>query len=181
MPSLAHTQRLIQSCHLSGTAGQTGYVADFFMDVLSIEAAANAMLDAGFFLENITAIDLEEGFQLAYHFDHAHRPGRVCLRIIIPHDPALAPSISSIFRGANWHERECMDFYGIRFNGHPNPLPLLLSPDHPGEPPLLKTPSSRKSLYHLFPGRTFEHIDPLDDLFRAAIAAPATATTGERV
>jgi len=181
MPSLAHTQHLIQTCHLVGGKHPTGYAADFFMAPRSLEPAVRAVAVAGFFLENITAMDMEEGYQLVYHFDHAHRPGRVCLRVMIPHETAEAPSVCHIFHGADWHERECYDFFGIHFTGHPNLLPLLLAPERSGEPPLRKTPGTRTSLYHIFPGRTFEVVSPDDDVFKAAILAPATATAGESV
>jgi NADH-quinone oxidoreductase subunit C len=39
------------------------------------------------------------------------------------------PSISEVFPGANWHERETHEFFGIRFLGHPNLSPLLLPED----------------------------------------------------
>jgi NADH-quinone oxidoreductase subunit C len=39
------------------------------------------------------------------------------------------PTISSIFAGADWHERETHDFFGIKFIGHPNLTPLLLPED----------------------------------------------------
>jgi len=39
------------------------------------------------------------------------------------------PTISAVFPGANWHERETHDFFGIRFAGHPNLIPLLLPED----------------------------------------------------
>jgi NADH-quinone oxidoreductase subunit C len=52
---------------------------------------------------------------------------RLVLRLIVPHNAPKAPSISAIFPGADWHELECFDFYGIDFTGHPN-LHFLLLP-----------------------------------------------------
>ena len=46
--------------------------------------------------------------------------------------------MTPLFPTANWHERETHDFYGIVFDGHPDPRPLLL-PEGWGGFPLLKT------------------------------------------
>jgi NADH-quinone oxidoreductase subunit C len=56
------------------------------------------------------------------------------------------PSISDIFQGADWHERECCDFFGVTFDGHPNLIPLLL-PDNFGFHPLIKDEKKRVSLF----------------------------------
>ena len=39
------------------------------------------------------------------------------------------PSVASVWPGANWHEREAHDFFGIKFVGHPNLEPFLLPED----------------------------------------------------
>jgi len=39
------------------------------------------------------------------------------------------PTISSVHPGANWHERETHDFFGVQFTGHPDMSPLLLPED----------------------------------------------------
>jgi hypothetical protein len=47
--------------------------------------------------------------------------------------------VAAVFQGAEWHEREAADFFGLVFRGNPNPVPLLLPHDYPGPPPLLRT------------------------------------------
>lgn len=48
-------------------------------------------------------------------------------------EPKL-PSISDIYRSANWYERECYDMVGVTFEGHPNHERILLPPDWKGHP-----------------------------------------------
>jgi NADH-quinone oxidoreductase subunit C len=44
------------------------------------------------------------------------------------------PSLSAIYPGMEWHERECYDLFGIRFSGHPNLTRILLPDDWEGHP-----------------------------------------------
>jgi NADH-quinone oxidoreductase subunit C len=55
-----------------------------------------------------------------------------------------------VFQGAEWHERETTDFYGITFAGNPNPIPLLLIPEMKGHP-LQKDDGARALLTDLLP------------------------------
>jgi NADH-quinone oxidoreductase subunit C len=51
------------------------------------------------------------------------------VRTRLPRANAELPTILHVFPGANWHERETHDFFGIRFLGHPNLTPFLLPED----------------------------------------------------
>ncbi|HVB53523.1 MAG TPA: NADH-quinone oxidoreductase subunit C [Candidatus Acidoferrales bacterium] len=44
------------------------------------------------------------------------------------------PSLSGIYPGMEWHERECFDLFGIKFTGHPNLTRILLPDDWEGHP-----------------------------------------------
>ena len=74
---------------------------------------------------------------------------RVVLRVTVPHAAKQAPSIAAIFSGADWHERECFDFFGVVFENHPGLKPLLL-PDDLNLHPLIKE-KDRRSIYSLLP------------------------------
>jgi NADH-quinone oxidoreductase subunit C len=67
--------------------------------------------------------------EVVYDFFYPHSGLRVVIRTSISRDNPELPSITSIFPGANWHERETHDFFGIRFVGHPNLAPFLLPED----------------------------------------------------
>jgi len=143
----------------------TGKTWSIFLLPEEINDAAIHLYDHEFFLEDITAIDGKDGFVAVYHFDHFSRPGRVALYVVIPRDNPEMPSISNIFSGAEWHEREVSDFFGIRFIGHPNPAPLLL-PEDMDFHPLVKTDETRRLIRELLePGKIVEE-DPGFALFR---------------
>ena len=75
--------------------------------------------------------------EVVYDFSHFQENCRVTVRTRVPRDNPELPTISSIYQGANWHEREAHDFFGIRFAGHPDLTPLLL-PEDADFHPLLK-------------------------------------------
>lgn len=45
---------------------------------------------------------------------------RVRLKIYLPVEKPVVPTLTTVFAGANWMERETYDFYGVIFEGHPN-------------------------------------------------------------
>ncbi len=58
----------------------------------------------------------------------------VVLRTRVPRDAPRLPSLVEVFRGANWHERETFEMFGIVFDGHPLLVPLLLPDGFEGHP-----------------------------------------------
>ena len=93
--------------------------------------AAQALDAEGFSIDTITGVDwMAEGqMEVVYDFFHSAKCLRVAVRSRIPRDNPQIPTISAVFPGANWHERETHEFFGIRFAGHPNLTPLLLPED----------------------------------------------------
>tara|TARA_B100000945_G_scaffold80797_1_gene62368 strand:- start:2167 stop:2688 length:522 start_codon:yes stop_codon:yes gene_type:complete len=62
-------------------------------------------------------------------------PREVRLKVFLNRDGELTvPSIYSLFRGADWQERETFDMYGVNFKGHPHPKRLLMPEDWKGWP-----------------------------------------------
>ena len=95
---------------------------------------------AEFFIESITGVDWikEDQMEVIYDFSrYDFDLCRVVIRTRISRKDPVVPTISNIFAGANWHERETHDFFGIKFEGHPHLIPLLL-PEDAAFHPLLK-------------------------------------------
>ena len=62
-------------------------------------------------------------------------PREVRLKVFLSRDGDLTvPSLYSLFRGADWQERETYDMYGVHFKGHPHPKRLLMPEDWKGWP-----------------------------------------------
>ncbi len=62
-------------------------------------------------------------------------PREVRLKVFLSRDGNLTvPSLYSLFRGADWQERETFDMYGVNFKGHPHPKRLLMPEDWKGWP-----------------------------------------------
>jgi NADH-quinone oxidoreductase subunit C len=130
---------------------KTGITGSYFVDADGLRPSVSHLKEIGYFLEDISGVDVREGIMLVYHFDCYDRAGRIAVRLIVPHERKVAPSIISIFSGANWHERECLDFFGVKFEGNPDMKPLLLPEDMDIHPLLKEEQSQRKSIYILLP------------------------------
>ena len=66
-------------------------------------------------------------------------------------DAPELPTIQDIYPGANWHEREAHDFYGLKFTDHPDLSPLILPEDDDGSTPLRKSEKRLKALGDVIP------------------------------
>ncbi len=116
-----------------------GYHLDVKVAPQDLCKAAQILIDQEYFLESITGVDWpKEGqIEVVYDFNHWHKLCRVVLRSRTDRQKPEVPTISEIYSGANWHERETHDFFGVIFSGHPDLSPLLL-PEDADYHPLLK-------------------------------------------
>ena len=137
------------ACFATCDFATTGETLCVLLEPAWVKAAAKRFHKQGYFLEDVTCLDHGEGLVVLYHFDHYDNPGRVTVRVVAPHANPRVPSIAGIFHGAEWHERECMDFYPVVFAGNPNPSRLLLADDME-EKPLAKTEKSRVPMMDVF-------------------------------
>lgn len=140
---------LPSACFATCDFATTGEKLCVLLEPAWVKAAAKRFYKQGYFIEDVTCLDHEEGVVVLYHFDHYDEPGRITVRAVAPHGNLRVPSIADVYHGAEWHERECMDFYPVVFTGNPNPSRLLL-PDDMEEKPLVKAEKKRKPMMDIF-------------------------------
>jgi NADH-quinone oxidoreductase subunit C len=108
-----------------------GYHYDAKVAADKVVEMAGLMDKEGFALDTITGVDwMAEGqMEVVYDYFHPEKAVRAVVRTRIPRDNAEIATISGVYPGANWHERETHDFFGILFTGHPDMTPFLLPED----------------------------------------------------
>ena len=109
-----------------------GYHLDAQVSPSQLKDAVSILDRAEFFIESITGVDWikDDQMEVIYDFNrYDFDLCRVVIRTRVPRKTPLVPSITDIYAGANWHERETHDFFGINFEGHPHLIPLLLPED----------------------------------------------------
>ena len=86
--------------------------------------------DAGAaFLDLLTAVDQSPGgFDVVARLWSVSGRWAVHVRTSCPREDPRVPTLTGVFAGAAWHEREIAEMYGVAFDGHPDPAPLLLVP-----------------------------------------------------
>ena len=98
------------------------------------------------YLMCITSIDLEDGkLSLAYNFNSTESQATIEFNLMFSSDTEI-PSVESIWKTADWHEREAYDMMGIKFSGHPDMKRILLPHDWEGHP--LKKDYEVADYYH---------------------------------
>jgi NADH-quinone oxidoreductase subunit C len=59
---------------------------------------------------------------------------RLRLKVLVSEDDLIVDTVTVVWRGADWHEREAFDMFGIRFRGHPNLKRILMWEGYPHYP-----------------------------------------------
>ena len=91
------------------------------------------------FFSFLTAIDWkEQGLEIVAWVDNLDARVSVELRTKLGPGVTSCASLTPVYRGANWMEREGFDMFGVRFEGHPDLRRILLADDWEGHP-LLKS------------------------------------------
>ncbi len=88
------------------------------------------------YLSFVSAVDWPDRneMEVLYHL-YSHQSGQeLALKVRIPRDDPRVPSVTGIWDGANWHEREAYDLLGIVFDGHPDPRRIMMTDDWIGHP-----------------------------------------------
>jgi NADH-quinone oxidoreductase subunit C len=89
------------------------------------------------FLSDVTCVDwypAEPRFEVVYHLLSIPKKERVRLKVHLNSASPVVESLTSIWPGANYFEREVFDLFGIRFTGHPYLRRILMPEDWEGYP-----------------------------------------------
>ena len=87
------------------------------------------------YLDFVSAVDWgERGIDVVVQLWSTSRHHRVRVKLACAAEEPVAPTISDLYAGANWHERETWELFGVRFDGHPQLVKLLLPEQFEGHP-----------------------------------------------
>ena len=84
-------------------------------------------------ITGIHYLEREYSYEVVYHLLSLSRRRRLRLRVRLG-EAGEIDSVVSVWRTADWHEREAFDLVGIRFKGHPDPRRILMPEDYDGHP-----------------------------------------------
>jgi NADH-quinone oxidoreductase subunit C len=76
----------------------------------------------------------EPRFEVVYHLHSVEHKRRLRLKCRLGGANPEIESVTSVWRGANWYEREVFDLFGIRFLNHPNLRRIMLPDEWEGYP-----------------------------------------------
>ena len=86
------------------------------------------------FLSSITGTDYKGCFELVYHLESFKHNRSLILKVRCPKDEPAAPSLTRLWQGADFQEREIYDLLGVSFSGHPNMKRIFLWDGFEGYP-----------------------------------------------
>jgi len=122
-----------------GTASEYRGDVSLVIPAENIVAACEQILGLGFeLLSALTAVDYwpqeEPRFHVIYQFTSVTLNMVLTLRVPVPGINPSLPTVSHLYRNANWRERELWDMFGIKFQGHPDLRRILMPADWEGHP-----------------------------------------------
>jgi NADH-quinone oxidoreductase subunit C len=136
------------NAHIKTTSPQQGAQLHVRIATSELKQAAVVLRDAGMYPVFMTAVHTDPHFALVYQFAASDRNMRVLLATTARADGSV-PSLTSLFPGMQWHEREARDMFGIVFEGNPDMRPLIMCDEDRDLYPLRKNQQRLKTLEQL--------------------------------
>ncbi|RPI08563.1 MAG: NADH-quinone oxidoreductase subunit C [Zetaproteobacteria bacterium] len=98
-------------------------------------AVCRRLRELGFeYLNCLSGVDWTTHLEVVYNLSSLQHTNKIHLRVKVNRDAPALRTVSDLWPAANWHERECFDLFGIRFEGHPDHRRILLPEDWIGYP-----------------------------------------------
>jgi len=95
--------------------------------------------------------DATDRFGLVYLLSNTESNVRLTVRVMLNEPDLTVPSVTLLWEGANWMEREVWDMFGIRFEGHPDLRRILLPEEFAAHPLRKDYPLQGRGERHNFP------------------------------
>jgi NADH-quinone oxidoreductase subunit C len=112
--------------------------------LLTVDVPAERWLDLARFVKDglgcryfnwLSATDWkEQGYEVLCRVENLEAPLAVTMKSRLGPGQSHCASLTGLYRGADWHERECYDLLGVVFDGHPDLRRILLGDDWEGHP-----------------------------------------------
>lgn len=121
---------------IAGGTVQTGQLA-LYIEPAAVVDVCRFLKERGFRLSGITGVDwypLEPRFEVVYLLHSLERNERLRLKCKLPGEEPALESVTSVWEGANWYERETWDLFGVRFLNHPDLTRIMMPEEWQGHP-----------------------------------------------
>ena len=126
---------------LSGVSAEIGAALDEVIVTVAPDdipavcrlARDNPKLDFDY-LRCLSVVDYVDRLDVVYHLFSLQKRHKMVVKASVSPDSPQIPTVTSIWRTANWFEREGHDLFGVVFEGHPDLAPLLLYEGFEGYP-----------------------------------------------
>jgi len=119
----------------TGTPSTDGFLIVNPDDLLAVAKRLHEPLGLDYeYMDMITAVDYPRHFEIIYRVQSLKRNEAVILKTLVNKDKPTVPSLSALWLGANYQEREIYDLFGITFTGHPKLQRMMLWEGFQGYP-----------------------------------------------
>jgi NADH-quinone oxidoreductase subunit C len=82
----------------------------------------------------LCGVDYPEHITIVYHLFATTTRSKLTVKAEVPKNRPVLASVTGVWTGADWHEREAAEMFGLTFEGHPDPRKLLLTDDNDDMP-----------------------------------------------
>lgn len=83
---------------------------------------------------DITTVDWSDRLEMVYHLYSVSKKHKLTLKTDLDRENPVIGSVISVWKGADWQEREIFDLFGVKFEGHPDLRRILLPEEFEGYP-----------------------------------------------